>query len=413
MKSFAEFYRQVSKHKLLKEENMAGSPVSGFSMTQGTQNNQTGDIDLGMGADPIPLSKFAQNPAIAQSLVKSGNTDNNATDDIIKAEFTGIRPNELKPTQTTLVWDKVLSMIQTGITKPEFLKDMQAIVSGDNAIMDGHHRWAAALVLYPQNEVRVLKMNLPLGKLISVLNAYTVGQLGVMQGNPSKGDTIEQAFAKLREKLGTLKPELLAQIPDANGDPQKGLQILIENLDAIPAASKTSATNLPREEMPVIPPDGMDKDAVLQALQKAANDGMIDIKGPLSIAVQKALSDAGVATYGGHTTGKTQDATRTIKSMGNMQPSGQQNAGNAGSAFDFGNNKMSNMIKTSGPNAGVGNMAGNVTGSNNTMPANLSFNMQNASTFHPGLNINEQLLVLSGVLTIEEAENNLKNRKRR
>ena len=38
---------------------------------------------------------------------------------------------------------------------------------------------------------------------------------------------------------------------------------------------------------------------------------------------------------------------------------------------------------------------------------------QNASTFHPGLNMSEQLLVLSGVLTIEQAENNLNKRKRR
>jgi predicted lipid-binding transport protein (Tim44 family) len=38
---------------------------------------------------------------------------------------------------------------------------------------------------------------------------------------------------------------------------------------------------------------------------------------------------------------------------------------------------------------------------------------QNASTFHPGLNMSEQLLVLSGVLTIEQAENNLNKRNRR
>lgn len=415
MKSFAEFYRQISKQRLLKEDNMAGSPVSGFSMTQGTNSsNQTGDVDLGMGSDPIPLSKFAQNPEIAQSLVKSGKNDGNDADDKIKADFTTINPTELKPTQATLVSDKVKGMIETGITEPAFLQNMQAIVSADNAIMDGHHRWAAALVLYPQNQVQVLKMNLPLEKLISVLNAYTVGQLGVMQGNSAKGESIAEAFNNLREKLGTISQDLLAKVPNANGDPQKGLQILIANLDAIPATSKQNATNLPREEMPVIPPDGMDKDAVLKALQQAANDGMIDIKGPLSVAVQKALSDAGVATYNGYTSGKTSDATRTIKSMGTIEPSSQQDAGNSDSKVTLNQNqKMQKMMRTSTPNAGAANMAGNVVASNNTMPAGISFNMQNSSTFHPGLSMNEQLLVLSGVLSLEQAENNLKKRKRR
>ena len=38
--------------------------------------------------------------------------------------------------------------------------------------------------------------------------------------------------------------------------------------------------------------------------------------------------------------------------------------------------------------------------------------MQNASTFHPGLALSEQLLVLSGVLTVEQAEKNKKKKSK-
>jgi hypothetical protein len=400
MKSFAEFYRQVSRSRLLREDNMAGKAVSAFGMGAG-DSDQSGDVELGMGADPIPLSKFASNPEIAQSLAKGGGNDNNPSDDKITAKFTPIQPSLLSPTQATLVSDKVKGMIETGITKPEFLSNMQAIVSEDNAIMDGHHRWAAALVLYPNKNVNVLKMNLPLKKLITVLNAYTVGELGVMQGNSAKGESIAEAFENLKNKVRQISPELLAKIEGANGDSNTGLNILLTNIDNISAEQKQNKTNLPREEMPVVPPDGMDKDAVLQALAKAANDGMLDIKSPLSAALRKALSDSGVAAYSGVTTGKANPTTINAPKMDGQ--SSQQNTNNASSsAVQFQPNQNFNKsIQTSAPNAGGANMGG-------TTPA-----LQTASTFHPGLSMNEQLLVLSGVLTIEQAENNLKKRRKR
>ena len=51
------------------------------------------------------------------------------------------------------------------------------------------------------------------------------------------------------------------------------------------------------------------------------------------------------------------------------------------------------------------------TGSINIRPDPVQFTAtQNASTFHPGLNLHEQMLVLSGVLTVEQAEK--KNKKK-
>ena len=420
MKSFAEFYRQVSKYRLLKEEDsMVGDVASSFAMSGNQSNLPAGaDIDLGMGQDPVPLSKIARNPAIAQSLVKNGLDDGaDPSDDKIKATFENLLPTSFKPTQATLKPDKVKGMIETGIDKPEFLSNMEAIVSQDNAIMDGHHRWAAALVLYPQTPVKVLKIGLPLEKLITVLNAYTVGELGVTQGNAADGDSITQAFDKLRSQLPQIPQEKLGKVPGANGDPNKGLQILMANLDAIPATSKANATNLDRVDMPVIPPDGMDKTAVLNALQSALNDGKVDLRGPLSSAVRKALIDAGVSVGGVGMAGAQATPTHNQNIQGLTNQNQNQNQNNAGSILNL-NQNNNKGIKTSGPNANSANrggFGGNVPPSNNMIPSGVSFSSQpqNASTFHPGLNMSEQLLVLSGVLTIEQAENNLNKRKRR
>ena len=429
MKRFFEFYQQISQEKLLREDNMAGNAftmkgadpgqnsmggnvASTFAM--GAANAQkTGDVNLGMGADPIPLSKIASNPAIAQSMTKGGLADNNPSDDVITAEFKMVLPSALFPTQSTLVSEKVLGMIQTGIKTPAFLQDMKAIVSQDNAIMDGHHRWAAALVLNPKQEVNVLRMSLPLERLITVLNIYTVGALNVTKGNPSKGETIAEAFDKLKQLLPTIPPELLAQVPGAS-DANSGLSILMQNIDAIGADQKKNKTNLPREQMPVIPPDGMDATQVLQALANAANSGELDIKAPLSTAVQKALTDAGVASTGGQ--------ANPTHNQNIATPTGQgaQQGLNAGAEMQYQPDKANAEIakelsktKTSGNNRGAAgaSMAGTPMQAS-PMPGGISFGMQpqNASTFHPGLNLHEQMLVLSGVLTVEQAEK--KNKKK-
>ena len=71
------------------------------------------------------------------------------------------------------------------------------------------------------------------------------------------------------------------------------------------------------------------------------------------------------------------------------------------------------IAKISGNNRGAAgaSMAGTPMQAS-PMPGGISFGMQpqNASTFHPGLNLHEQMLVLSGVLTVEQAEK--KNKKK-
>ena len=260
---------------------------------------------------------------------------------------------------------KSVNFILLNLSGQMSLQDMGAIVSGDNAIMDGHHRWAAAYAVDPSMTVSFVKIPLPLAKLISILNLYTVGTLGRMKGNPSDGESIAQAFANLIKKLqnaftngftytddnGTSEysPEqvqqALAKAKGANNNPELGLQQIIANVQSIPADKQKSATNLVRDEMPVI------NKKELADLVKNLKAGNVDHMQPLGRAVYDAIQ------------GKSQAAVP-------QQP----------------------PANTAGAPATPTAAAAPVTAPQ----------MQNASTEYYGFTLKEQLSVLSGISTVDQ-----------
>lgn len=351
MKSFYEFCQHIQKHKkILNEET------------------------LGM-QDPVPLSQFAAKPELSAAAAKGGQLDQNPKDDVVAATLSGSGPvSSLLPTQSTLVSDKVLNFILAYLSGQSWmnLQDMGAIVSGDNAIMDGHHRWAAAYAVDPSMTVNFVRIPLPLAKLISILNLYTVGTLGRMKGNPSDGESIAQAFANLIKKLqnaftngfsytddnGTSEysPEqvqqALAKAKGANNNPELGLKQIIANVQSIPADKQKSATNLVRDEMPVI------NKKELADLVKNLNAGNVDHMQPLGRAVYDAIQ------------GKSQAAV---------------------------------------PQQAPANPAGAPATPTAAAPV-AAPQMQNASTEYYGFTLKEQLSVLSGISTVDQISKK-KNRR--
>lgn len=276
--------------------------------------------------DPVPLSQVDSN--VAKVAVVSGQKDNDMKDDTIQANMKASGPvGALSPTQSTLVSDKVINFALAYLGGEPWmdLKQMDAIVSQDNAIMDGHHRWAAALIVDPNMQVGFTRVNLQLEKLISILNVYSKGKLGVQKGNPDAGETIAQAFANIEQKIRQAvqngfkfgKSEYdaqtvqtrLAKMPNAGGDPNKGLEAMVANANATATDSKKTnpATGLPRDQMPVI-----NKDQVA-TLVDDLNNGNIDAMQPYSRDVLQYL--------GGN---QQQAQTNQMKTVGHQQQPQQQ-----------------------------------------------------------------------------------------
>lgn len=252
--------------------------------------------------DPVPLSKVDSN--VAKLAVVSGQKDGNPKDDSIQANMNASGPvSDLKPTQSTLVSDKVLNFALAYLKGEPWmdLSKMDAIVSGDKSIMDGHHRWAAALIVNPGMGVGYTLINLPLEKLISILNVYTKGALGKKEGNKDAGETLAQAFANLEAKIrnafsngfqfekssydAQTVQASFAKIPGADGDPNRGMEQMVQNANAVASnANMTkSSTNLARADMPVI-----DKEQVAK-LASDLQAGNMDVMQPYSKDVLDAI----------------------------------------------------------------------------------------------------------------------------
>jgi hypothetical protein len=265
--------------------------------------------DGAFGSDkPVKLSDIPD-AQTAKQIWQAGKVDGSTGDDAADTkEKTQVPVGELKPMQKEVIPDKALSFalgyLRDG--KPD-LDDMEAIISNDSYIMDGHHRWAARTLIDPAAQVTVAAIDMPATDVVSALNLYTKA-IGIAKGNPGKGDVTKFASAipALIDKAGSEgnsgfdskaqwpkisaeeMDELLGKVPGANGDAEKGRNIMIANAKELPTAKHPNAPE--RVDMPVI-------DAAKGDLTKALkmiNSGEIDLKPPFSKTTKAALGKMGL-----------------------------------------------------------------------------------------------------------------------
>ena len=96
-----------------------------------------------MSAREIDVSEFP-NPLrgrIKNIFQKKGEMDGSDMDDKVNTKFRGWSANQLKPSQSAIYLGKSLGMAVGGVKGG----NLGSMVSGDNHILDGHHRWAATL----------------------------------------------------------------------------------------------------------------------------------------------------------------------------------------------------------------------------------------------------------------------------
>lgn len=244
---------------------------------------------------PVPLSKIT--PQLAQVAVASGKKDNNEKDD--KAQ--GAKKDEevavgaLLPMQKEVIPMKALGMaLQYLLGRFDKLTNMEAIVSSDNYIMDGHHRWAAATLINPNTMVKVTRIGIPAAQLITALNIWT--KAAGKSGKPGKGDISQFATAipSLIDEVmnkgipdqtdkntgGIVKGLTIDEVKQAfaklgNGDANVGANLMKENAAKLPTQKHPNAPE--RVDMPVVEGQKEIDDVVNKLLR-----GDIDWNFPLS-----------------------------------------------------------------------------------------------------------------------------------
>lgn len=239
----------------------------------------------------------------AKAAVKAGKKDNNEEDDAaigskIKTSF-ATPVSKLFPAQTEVIPEKAVGIALGMLNSGKIGGNLGAIVSGDNHIMDGHHRWAATTLVDPNASVEGIKVDIPGDALVGILNVYTKGALGRTQGNPGKGninaftpEKIKSVLDDLIEKgtkIGSVGDDgsysekevggeevkkILGKMKGANGDPEKGKELMAAN--AAKLNKKIPNWAPPRVDMPVINSDELD------GLISKLKSGNFDIVEPYS-----------------------------------------------------------------------------------------------------------------------------------
>ena len=111
----------------------------------------------------------------AQEFVKNGFKDGSKKDDVIGVSIRQVVVGKLKPIQKQIYLSKSAGQTKkSGVeTTRKFLTSKTFFVaSGDNFIIDGHHRWLSAILIDPNMKVNVLSIDLPINKLLPLANAY-------------------------------------------------------------------------------------------------------------------------------------------------------------------------------------------------------------------------------------------------
>ena len=267
----------------------------------GKFNEDTLGSENPLGLDDIP-------PELAKAAATKGSGE--APDAQSVPGKTDYPAKELKPSQKQIILVKAFNMaLNTDIVGGQFPPggDIGAIVSNDRHIMDGHHRWASTLLVKPDADIKATLIDMPAKDLITALNVYTKGALGINKGNEGEGNISEFTGQNIQSKIidvaekegkspdspdgkapGYSLEELKKRISTfGGGDYEAGLAKLKKNAELV--SSKPIEPWMPdRSDMPVI-----DK-SKLPDVEKKFKAGELDIKPPFDPETKAAMDKVGL-----------------------------------------------------------------------------------------------------------------------
>jgi len=216
---------------------------------------------------PNPLRK-------TKGFLKKGKRDGETQDDVIKAKKVQLSVSKLKPSQDAIYLGKALVMAAFGIEGG----DLGAVISNDNYILDGHHRYAATTFNNPSAKVGGVMVDLPIGDLIPVLRAVGDAMKNTRGTTPKGGDinifkaTMKHVKEAVYEGLH-VSPEFYDRDKLVAWFEDKGERTIEKRLKMI--QSKRPPSGAPkRKNMPRINPNQV------KVLAKLLTKGKIDVREP-------------------------------------------------------------------------------------------------------------------------------------
>ena len=216
-----------------------------------------------------------QNPYKSdKNFFKRGYKDDEVMDDVVKTKPVKIQASQLKPSQDAVYLGKALGMAIGGVEGG----NLEAVISQDNRILDGHHRWAATIFNNPKARVGGVQAELKIGDLVPVLR-QAGDALGNKRGLPPKGgdqnifkatlDDVKDAIydGKYMNPQFYNKDKAIAWFEEQG---EKKIQSALNLLQRVGPPGGAP----PRADMPKIEPEQV------QQIAKKLQGGAIDVRAP-------------------------------------------------------------------------------------------------------------------------------------
>lgn len=208
-----------------------------------------------------------------KSFFKKGKEDGSSTDDVVITKKAAIPAKSLKPSQDAVYLGKALGLAIGGVVGG----DLGAVISLDNRILDGHHRWAATMFADPNAKIIGTKADLKIGDLIPVLR-QAGDAMGNERGTMPKGGDVNIFMATMKDVEDCIyrginmdpkfynKEKSIAWFEKNKSNVERGLKLI--QREGPPAGAP------PRAEMPKIEPEQV------EFVSKSLSSGSIDAKAP-------------------------------------------------------------------------------------------------------------------------------------
>tara|TARA_Y100000034_G_C6812225_1_gene365083 strand:+ start:95 stop:1039 length:945 start_codon:yes stop_codon:yes gene_type:complete len=230
-------------------------------------------------------------------------TDQNKADDIVQVEMdSGNSAQELMPSQNAVFLGKALGMSM--VPKLSSGGNIGAVISEDNHILDGHHRWAATMLANPTAQILGTQIMLPIQQLIPVLRAAGDAYGNPRKGEPKGGDVnvfskeaaLPETVQAMIETGKYMNPEFYNKEKlAAHVEKIGGIEAVVEAVQKMQAQGAKAYNGSgvdnapPRKQMPVLEPKQGNVKNVANRLQK----GTIDVAPPYAGAKKGKASLGG------------------------------------------------------------------------------------------------------------------------
>ncbi len=202
---------------------------------------------------PMKLSDAAKSAGQEAELRATGGDDDGVQqEDIVSASPGQVACKELKPSQSSMDINKACAFAIAAIRQVKPFEsgpggDLGAIITSDNHIMDGHHRWIASGMVDPSAKVGGFVVDFPARQMIAALNMITV-KLGITTGKQGSGGFDQFNEAGIKKQLEEFARD---GVWSADGEPAKVVAACEQftgmpggGASAVEAAAKKMADNV-------------------------------------------------------------------------------------------------------------------------------------------------------------------------